>query len=81
MFIEIGNCCIDISNIIYFKKYSDSLGHRYCMICFKQQPKDESVYFADSDSEIYNQLYKLLNVSPLFSSAENDNIEDEEVKW
>lgn len=81
MFIEIESCCIDISNIIYFKKYADRLGHRYCMICFKQQSKDESVYFEDSNSEIYNQLYKLLSVSPLFSTVENDNIDDGKVKW
>jgi len=80
MFIEIENCCIDISNITYFKKYTNRLGQQFCMIYFKQQSNYE-VCLEDSNSKIYNQLYKLLNVSTLFSSVENDNIEDGKVRW
>jgi len=80
MFIEIENCCIDISNIAYFKKYINRLGQQFCMIYFKQQSNYE-VCLEDSDSKIYNQLYKFLSVSPLFSSVENDNTDDGKVKW
>lgn len=80
MFIEIEDCCIDISNIVYFKKYTDRLGHQFCMIYLKQQSNYE-VCLEDSNSKIYNQLYKLLNVSPLFSSVENNNTEDGKVRW